>query len=717
MKNPAKTAKVAKARPDPVLLPFRRERILAVGTLLALGPIPLAFGDSLQASVLIVYLAALGVLLGFVRAGRVPCLADRWLNAAGLVYFALFWFGFRFGGRSLLRTALHLLLFTAVLKLASIKRERDFSVGLTLAAFLLVASMATSTHATILIFLAAYAAVAWPLFSRWALWRDLAEAPDEWRGDERAREIPSRRAVAASLAASFVLAVPMFILLPRLKTSYIQGLPGGDTADTGFADTVDTNLYGRLRQSDKVFLRVAVEEGPMSDDPPFLRIRLVAHTRFRRGVWKKPDGHGRVVAMREGTRLPLRPPGSEAAQPLHRLSVEIAPLGVRFLPYPVTAISAAPAPELLRRYGVVPLVRDGDGNLHLTFEPPRLFRVEVLSGPRAAVDLVPPGEDDPSREATGSETLLAFGRDVAGGVDPAASPFLFASRIADHLSSRFFYSVDSPRWGPNPVEEFLTQRKSGHCETFATAMALVLREHGIPSRLVTGFAGGERGPFGSYYLVRGLDAHAWVEAWCGPGQGWIAFDPTPPSGRPGVTKVSLLRSAGQAFENLEFLYGRYVLGFAQADQISLAQTVREGVEAVAGTAKSVVKALRGFLGGGFRQHVGFVLLAVAAAVASLFLARRFLAGSRGFGTRGLPPASAAYRTLQRLLRRRGADLTSASAPSETLASADQLGAGRISREIVGAYVAESFGGRPTPEAEAARLAGLLRELRARRPST
>lgn len=63
-----------RARPDPDLLPFRRERILAAGTLLALGPIPLAFGDSLQLPVLLAYLAALGVLLGFVRAGKVPVL-------------------------------------------------------------------------------------------------------------------------------------------------------------------------------------------------------------------------------------------------------------------------------------------------------------------------------------------------------------------------------------------------------------------------------------------------------------------------------------------------------------------------------------------------------------------------------------------------------------------------------------------------------------------
>lgn len=707
---------MAKARPDPALLPFRRERILAAGTLAALGPIPLAFGDALSPVVLLLYLGSLGVLLAFVRAGRIPCLADRWLNLAGVAFLALVWFGFRFGGRSLLRTALHILLFTAILKLASVKRERDFSVALTLATFLLVASMATSTHSTVLLFLAVYAAVAWPLLSRWALWRDLAAAPDEWRRDERARELPARRAVAASLAAAFALGIPLFVLLPRLKTSYIQGLPAGEAGDTGFSETVDTNLYGRLRQSDKVFIRVAVEQGPASDAAPFLRIRLVAHTRFEDGIWRRPRGMGSVVALREGERLSLRPSPGQAPAVLHRLSLEIVPLGIRFLPYPVTAISGAASPELLRRYGAVPLLRDQDGNLHLMIDPPPLLRLDVLSGREPAVDFSSPGEGDSSRVAMGSETLLAFGREAAAGADPVGSPFLFASRIEEHLASRFFYSVDSASWGPNAVEEFLTLRKAGHCETFATAMALVLREHGIPSRLVTGFAGGERGPFGTYFLVRGRDAHAWVEAWCGPRLGWVAFDPTPPAGRPGVTRVDLLRTAGQFFENLEFLYGRYVLGFAQADQASLARLVRDGAEAAEARFRALARWLRSLAAGGSPSRVALVLLVAAALLAALVLARR-LALPGGFGTRGLPPASAAYRKLQKVLRRRGADLTPSSAPSETLASADRLGAGRVSREIVRAYVAESFGGRPTSPVDARRLDGLLRELRSRPTSS
>ena len=363
----------------------------------------------------------------------------------------------------------------------------------------------------------------------------------------------------------------------------------------------------------------------------------------------------------------------------------------------MTAISATASPELLRRYGVVPLVRDGDGNLHLTFEPPRLFRVEVLSGPKPAVDLVPPADGDPSREAMGSEALRAFGRDAAGGVDPAASPFLFASRIADHLATRFFYSLDSARWGPNPVEEFLTQRKSGHCETFATAMALVLREHGIPSRLVTGFAGGERGPFGSYYLVRGLDAHAWVEAWCGPGLRVGRLRPDAPGrpaggheGQPPPERRAALREPRVPLRPVRPRFRAGRPGLARPDRPRRGGGGRrDGDEVRRGRLRV---ALAGSPG-----RLALLLLAAAAAAAGLLLLRRGAVGGGGFGTRGLPPASAAYRRLQQRPARRGADLTPASAPSETLASADRLGAGRISREIVGAYVAESFGGRPTPD--------------------
>jgi len=81
----------------------------------------------------------------------------------------------------------------------------------------------------------------------------------------------------------------------------------------------------------------------------------------------------------------------------------------------------------------------------------------------------------------------------------------------------------------DPVMEFLTERRSGHCEYFATALALLLRADDIPSRLVCGFKGGEPNTLTGYFEVQQRHAHAWVEAYIG-GQ-WVTLDATPAADR------------------------------------------------------------------------------------------------------------------------------------------------------------------------------------------
>ncbi len=81
----------------------------------------------------------------------------------------------------------------------------------------------------------------------------------------------------------------------------------------------------------------------------------------------------------------------------------------------------------------------------------------------------------------------------------------------------------------DPVEDFLFNRKTGHCEYFATALALMLRAVDVPARLMNGFKGGEVNYRGQIE-VQQRHAHAWVEAWEGNGR-WIVLDPTPASAR------------------------------------------------------------------------------------------------------------------------------------------------------------------------------------------
>ena len=102
-----------------------------------------------------------------------------------------------------------------------------------------------------------------------------------------------------------------------------------------------------------------------------------------------------------------------------------------------------------------------------------------------------------------------------------------ASALTTYLKTRFGYTLQLPQEVQrDPLANFLFERKEGHCEYFASSLAVMLRSLGIPSRVVNGFRGGEFNDLTSQYLIRESDAHAWVEAYF-PGKGWVEFDPTP----------------------------------------------------------------------------------------------------------------------------------------------------------------------------------------------
>jgi protein-glutamine gamma-glutamyltransferase len=109
----------------------------------------------------------------------------------------------------------------------------------------------------------------------------------------------------------------------------------------------------------------------------------------------------------------------------------------------------------------------------------------------------------------------------------AGSDFDRASAIENYLRTRYGYTLQLPRTTPrDPIANFLFERKQGHCEYFASSMAVMLRTLGIPSRVVNGFRSDEFNDLTGYYVVRAKDAHSWVEAYF-PGYGWQTFDPTP----------------------------------------------------------------------------------------------------------------------------------------------------------------------------------------------
>lgn len=150
----------------------------------------------------------------------------------------------------------------------------------------------------------------------------------------------------------------------------------------------------------------------------------------------------------------------------------------------------------------------------------------VITDPVSPVDVLLP------------DSLPARVRDLAIRLTrDALSVQAKVAAIESYLHAEMRYRLDSPvpDAREDAVDDFLFESKEGFCEHFAAAEVVLLRSVGVPARVVTGFAGGIRR--GDVRVLRGSDAHAWVQVYGGEGT-WFWSDPTAGStlaeDRPGV---------------------------------------------------------------------------------------------------------------------------------------------------------------------------------------
>lgn len=127
---------------------------------------------------------------------------------------------------------------------------------------------------------------------------------------------------------------------------------------------------------------------------------------------------------------------------------------------------------------------------------------------------------------------------------PLRSGQATAEALETYLKSHYRYTTEIYSANQlNPLKEFLEKRKEGHCEYFASSMAILARLAGVPSRLVTGYHGGE--PNARGVRIRQSFAHAWVEIYDPASQSWIGYDPTP-----AAEEIRIWRSLASFFKNL-----------------------------------------------------------------------------------------------------------------------------------------------------------------------
>jgi transglutaminase-like putative cysteine protease len=103
------------------------------------------------------------------------------------------------------------------------------------------------------------------------------------------------------------------------------------------------------------------------------------------------------------------------------------------------------------------------------------------------------------------------------------------STLKKLINDQCSYSLDMEnKRDINALENFLFEEKSGYCEFYASAAAMLCRELGIPSRIAFGWSGGKFFPSSNLFVFRSKHAHAWTEIYL-DGYGWVIYDTTPPS--------------------------------------------------------------------------------------------------------------------------------------------------------------------------------------------
>jgi transglutaminase-like putative cysteine protease len=304
----------------------------------------------------------------------------------------------------------------------------------------------------------------------------------------------------------------------------------------------------------------------------------------------------------------------------------------------------------------------------------------------------------------------------------AATPFDKASAIESYLRTKFTYTLNlAGKPGQDPLAHFLFVTHAGHCEYYASAMAIMLRTLGIPSREVNGFLPGEYNDLGGDYVVRASDAHSWVEVYF-PGNGWQVFDPTPAAASDGN---SFLKRLGQYADWMEITWSEWVIGYDFAHQMALAQNLQRNSKNWSESARTwfeqkqsqgkewLVRWQFRHSKTGFLVPIAVVLLLVTLRFNLISkIARRvrlFLQLSASRSARSNPQlASTLYAELLRILARRGFRRSESQTPLEfaTAVNAPQLAPALW--EFTHIYAQARFGGAPC---ETTRLRQLLDSIR------
>lgn len=319
-------------------------------------------------------------------------------------------------------------------------------------------------------------------------------------GSARAARNTVRVAVLL-LAQAAPLMLVLFVLFPRVSSPLWGTAPQQTEGSTGLSDTMAPGSVSNLSLSPATAFRVKFEDALPPPSALYWRGPVLWH--FDGRTWTAGQ--------------------SESGENQPRYTAKSAPIRytVTLEPHQKARLFALDLPASLpgqaRLTGDFQIIADSDVRTRLRYQMASVldYRAGIDGdGEQLLRALQIPERSNPRTRELATE-LRALGKDED----------IVRAALAMFREQPFFYTLSPPRLKDQPVDEFLFDTRRGFCEHFASSFVFLMRNAGVPARVVTGYQGGELNPVDNYLVVRQADAHAWAEVWL-RGQGWVRVDPT-----------------------------------------------------------------------------------------------------------------------------------------------------------------------------------------------
>ncbi|HSW46236.1 MAG TPA: DUF3488 and DUF4129 domain-containing transglutaminase family protein [Phycisphaerae bacterium] len=583
--------------------PFWSQAVLLVAAVM-----PLSLAERQSAMPLVWQWFHLGLVLAAVGAGafalwmrRYPLLGPRVGYVTIIAAFGLLLIELFESGSAPVMALSHFLILVCVCRLLQDQTPRDQAQFYVLTLLLLIVAAIVSGNLLFPVVLALYLTVGIRSFIQLHLAIESARvsrhnraAGTEGSGEGHAPRL--RAAIGPLLMLNLVMLVVgavLFVLFPRVGGGMLGHVERRAYAGaiTGLAGSLTFERVGPIQMSERQVMTVKIEDefghslGPEVGEPYF---RSMVFDQYGRGsLGRGQPWEWRVVSPRDAAPPDVVCRANEVTGEISLIpgidttfqravlvqKYWLQPDELRYLYscYPALLIRSRQFSEIRKRIS--------DQTIQVYLPRSTAIRYEVMSAPSVSpllLDRLAREREDehqpsvllPEPPLPRESELRRLIADIdaqagtSGSLDDPGKRERFVEAVMQFLhSDRFSYTLNPApvRRGSEPIGDFLLDDRRGHCEYYASALALLCQYRGVPARVVVGYLGGDYNGVGEYYMVRERHAHSWTEVFV-PGRDWVRYDPTPP-GQGGSQRNRWWLRAYTYVDYLQFQWNNQVVGF------------------------------------------------------------------------------------------------------------------------------------------------------------